>query len=175
MKKLIKRTILTAVPVLFGAIMFTSVSASASKIIIDSTPGLDSEWAKQSEKEMKQALSPENIAKDQAQHRQYIKDAADETAVMKKLGMDPYGDYTTAQIQDQTRQIEAYIKQYGVPGSDDAKQKAAKSKKKLHKTNKKAHNKHIKDAKHKKVVKKQKHLRKYIKTTKSNPKKHSLR
>ncbi|MCL0319480.1 hypothetical protein, partial [Apilactobacillus xinyiensis] len=141
----------------------------------DSTPGLDSEWAKQSEKEMKQALSPENIAKDQAQHRAYLQNAKNNIAILKKLGIDPYGYYTNEQIREQDRQVDAYKAQYGVPGSDDAKQKAAKSKKKLHKTNKKAHNKHIKDAKHKKVVKKQKHLRKYIKTTKSNPKKHSLR
>ncbi|WP_220728470.1 hypothetical protein [Apilactobacillus xinyiensis] len=121
MKKLIKRTILTAVPIVFGAVMFTSVSAKAD--FSGYTPGADPEWVKQAKKEADEALSPENIAKNEAQHRAYLKSAADETKVMEKIGIYPYGDYNTAQIQDQRRKINAYIDQFGVPGSADAKQK----------------------------------------------------
>ncbi|WP_353485817.1 hypothetical protein [Apilactobacillus xinyiensis] len=124
MKKLIKRTILTAVPIVFGAVMFTSVSAKASKVITDTTPGADPEWAKKAEEQAKKDLSPENIAKNEAQHRAYLQEEKDNVAILKKLGIDPYKYYTNEQFREQDRQIDAYKAQYGVPGSADAKQKA---------------------------------------------------
>ncbi|MCK8624824.1 hypothetical protein [Apilactobacillus xinyiensis] len=123
MKKLIKRTILTAVPVIFGAVMFTSVSAKANTISYAS-PGLDPEWVKQVDKADKEALSPENIAKNEAQHRAYLQEEKDNVAILKKLGIDPYKYYTNEQFREQDRQIDDYKAQYGVPGSADAKQKA---------------------------------------------------
>ncbi|MCL0329806.1 hypothetical protein [Apilactobacillus xinyiensis] len=122
MKKLIKRTILTAVPVLFGAVMFTSVSAKADGWYV--TPGTDPEWAKQAKKEADKDLSPEKIKEYRAEHRAYLKAVAEQIAILKKLGIDPYGDYTNEQVREHDHQMDAYIAQYGVPGSADAKQKA---------------------------------------------------